>query len=748
VSREKHGPVPAALPLLAFATGLAFAPADVSAARDALLLFLAAALLVALRRTREAMIVLALTGGMALALHAATERRGDLAALAGLQADRFVVIEAPLDHDWALRPGGYVLRVPSFRANGIEVTQPLVIASHFEPPPIGMAATVRAEAFLRINDRRQFVASVKSPRLLAYRGRLAWWRPAAWNRALINRLRPFAADHATEVALVEAIALGRGERLDDTVRDGYRRGGTYHLLVFSGLQIAFAAGAIALLLRWLHAPRLSDWSLLAFALLIPLFIGPTPAVSRAAIAIGLYALARILRRPTTAQNLWCVAALVRLAFAPDDLTEAAFQLTYAGAGALLFVSPQFLRVRRLGYAVVAELAITPLALFHFHQYALGGSILTLLLLPLLMTMLGVAALTCAIPCRPLLAVMGALHHVCETLNAFAGDTLHLSGFFAAPPHWSLALAAAVSLLAIASLKRWRAAVIFIALLLPTGAAIARYLVNHTVASPRLTMLDVGQGDSILVRDGPGVLLVDGGGRNDAPRFGESTLVPLLVDRGVRRVDVLVLTHVHPDHCGGLPAVVRRLDVGEVWLSPRRFRGECAQRLLEAITARAVPIRLIRAEENPRPVQLGGLRIAALTADRTFKHGTENNASVVLRVAAGGRTILLTGDIEREAEGFLATTHDLHADILKVAHHGSRTSTSEPLLDSVRPRLALISCGRGNLFGHPHASVLAALAAHGVRTWRTDRAGSIDVEVDHAHIFVHFEFDTSRQAVLE
>jgi competence protein ComEC len=748
VPREKYGPVPAALPLLAFAAGLACAPQALNAARDAPLLGIAALLLLGLRRTREAMIVLALAGGLALATHAAVDRAREQAALTRLPADRFALIEAPLDRDWAPRPGAFVLRLGRFRANGVEVKEPLVLASHSEPPPIGMAASVRAEAFLRINDRGQFVASVKSPRLVAYAGRLAWWKPASWNRALINRLRPYAAERGTEVALVEAIALGRSERLDDTVRESYRQGGTYHLLVFSGLQIALAAGAIALLLRWLHAPRLSDWSLLSFALLMPFFIGPTPAVSRAAVGIGLYAFARILHRPTSLQNLWCVAALVRLAFAPDDLAEAAFQLTYAGAGALLFIRQPFPRFRRLGYAVVAELAITPLALFHFHQYALGGSILTLLLLPLLMTMLVVAVLTCAIPCTPLLAVMGALHHVCEALNAVAGDTLRLSGFFAAPPHWSLALAAVVSLLAMAWLKRARPAVIVVALLLPTGAAIARHLANRAVALPRLTMLDVGQGDSILVRDGPRVLLVDGGGRNDAPRFGETTLLPLLADRGVRRVDVLVLTHVHPDHCGGLPAVVDHLDVGEVWLSPRRFRGECAQRLLEAITRRAVPIRLLRPHEAPRPVLLGGLNVVALTAGRTFKHGTENNASVVLRVAAGGRVMLLTGDIEREAEALLAGSHDLRADILKVAHHGSHTSTSEPLLDAVRPRLGLISCGRNNLFGHPHASVLAALAAHGVRTWRTDLRGSIDVEIDRGRVFVQAEFDTPRRAVLQ
>lgn len=719
MSHENDGyDVPAALPLLAFALGL-------TCPTGACGWLAIAILLLALRRARAAMIVLALAGGMFVTMHEETLRARDHAALARFPDGEFATIEAPVDHDWAARAGAYLLHVRRFRANGVEIAQPLTITARFVPPPIGMSASVRVEAVLHTSERGELLAHVKSPRLLSYQGRLPWWLPAAWNRALMLRLQPYAASYPTEVALVEALALGRGERLDDDVRDSYRRGGTYHLLVFSGLQIAFAAGAIALLLRWLHAPRASDWSLLGFAVLAPLFIGPTASVSRAAIAIGLYTVTRILRRPTTPENLWCVAALVRLLVAPADLTDAAFQLTYAGAGALLFVGRRMTHLRRIGFAAAAELAVTPLTLFHFHQYAIGGSLLTLALMPLLMAMLALSALVCAIPCTPLLAVIGALHRLCETLNAFTGDTLRLSGFFAAPPTWSLVLAGIAGLLAVGLLRRGRSAAIVLALLVPTFAAIATHLARRSVEAPRLTMLDVGQGDSIVVREGRRVLLVDGGGRVDAPRFGETTLLPLLVDRGIRHVDVVVLTHAHPDHCGGLPAVLRRLDVGEVWISPRRFRGDCAGRMLEAISARRVPVRLIRGGER---TTLGSMRIAALTADRTFKRSAENNASIVLRLVAGGRRILLTGDIEKEAEALLTETYDLRADILKVAHHGSHTSTTEPLLDAVRPRLALISCGRHNLFGHPHANVLAALVAHGVRTRRTDLEGTIDVEL--------------------
>src|SRR5581483_10029046 len=354
---------PAALPLIAFTLGLTCG----FSIREALGLMAIAILLAALKHAREALLVMFIALGIVSAMPRSTIETSE---------ERFVTIEAPIDRDWRVRGDTNLLRVTLRGA-------PLTIYARFEPKLIEMQKLVRAEGFLRRNDRGELTLLVKSPRLLAYEGRLSWLGPAAWNRALANRLRPFAAQFPHEVALVEALALGRGERLQDEIRDNYKRGGTYHLLVFSGLQIAFAAGVIAFLLRALHAPRTSDWLLLVFSVLAPLFIGPTASVSRASLGIGLYALSRILKRPTTLENLWCVAALIDLIIAPHDLTAAAFQLTYAGAGSLIFVGKPLAagRKRWLAYAIAAECAITPLTLFHFHQYALGGSLTTLALTP-------------------------------------------------------------------------------------------------------------------------------------------------------------------------------------------------------------------------------------------------------------------------------------------------------------------------------------------------------------------------------
>jgi competence protein ComEC len=693
---------PAALPLFAYAAALVLG----GSYRDACGIALVAVLLAALKRPRAAVVTFAFAAGLFVAAHRAAVKAEDDAVLAKIDPLRFVTVEAPLESDWLTRGDHSLLRVAEFRVNGVAIHRPLLIYARFPPPPIGMAATLRAEGFLRDN------LTIKSPRLMAYRGALPRWNPRRWNRELVARVRPLAATRPVEEALVEAIALGRAERLDDATRNDYKRGGTYHLLVFSGLQITIAAGFIALLLRWLHAPRTSDWSLLIFAILAPLFIGPTASVSRASIGVGVYALARILRRPTSLENLWCVAALLRLIIAPEDLTNVAFHLTYAGAGALLFVGKR----RWFLAAAAAELAVTPLTLFHFHQYALGGSIMTILLTPLVTAMLVVALVVCAVPNAHVLAVLGAIHQLCSFLNRLASP---ISGFFAAPPVLAMAIAFGLALLAIALLRgTWRAATIAAALTIPTIAAV--YLGTRTPAGTRLTMLDVGQGDAILFRIGGKTLLVDGGPR-------PLVLLPQLADRGVRRVDVVVLSHVHPDHCGGLPVLVAQMRVGEVWISPRRFRGDCAQQLLEACRAALVPIHLVRDGDTR---DLGAFTLRAFVADHTFRHAAENNASVVLQI--GG--VVLTGDVEREAEAEIAPRLG-RADVLKIAHHGSRSSTTPPLLDAVRPRIALISCGRHNIFGHPHAEVVEALRRRGIRVWRTDRDGSVEIEMRDGHLIV-------------
>ena len=718
--------LPAALPLLFLTAGLTAGPLLVNP-RTAMAGACAVAVLLlgVPGRLHATTAFLFLAGGIALARGEIAGSVREAEAFRRLDPDRFAVIEVPLEGGWSESDGTFVLRASRFRANGFEYDEPIRAYARFPPPPQAMHAEMQVEGVLR-HGPRGWSVSVKSPRLLRYAGAVPRWHPASWNRALAQRLAPHAARHPDEVALAEALALGRGERLDEEMRESFRRGGTYHLLVFSGLQIALAAAALAALLRWLHAPRAADWLLLAFALVAPPFIGPTASVSRASIGIGLYAVSRIARRPTSIPNLWCVAALLRLVFVPEDLADASFHLTFAGAGALIFLGRPAEREKRRSrlaatarYAAAVETAIAPLTLFHFHQVTVGGSLVTLAMSPVMFAMLIVSAIACALPLDVCFEAIGVLNGVCGALNS-AG----LSAFYAAPPHGAMLVAAFGALAALAlSRGRLRPLLVALALLVPTASAVVRSHSARNAEVPSVAFFDVGQGDAIAIRSGRTTILVDGGPKR--------RILPLLADRGIRRVDLVILTHAHPDHCEGLAAVVSELGAGAVRVSPHRFRGACAARIIEATRRTRTPLFLLRDGER---LELGDLSLEVALAGLRFRRAAENNSSAVLRLTAGGRTFLLTGDIEREAELALSD-RDLRADVLKVAHHGSRSSTSTALLEAVRPRTAVISCGRANPFGHPHAGVLERLRQAGVRTWRTDRNGTVEVEVREGRLLV-------------
>ena len=233
------------------------------------------------------------------------------------------------------------------------------------------------------------------------------------------------------------------------------------------------------------------------------------------------------------------------------------------------------------------------------------------------------------------------------------------------------------------------------------------------------MLDVGQGDSILLRDGDRAILVDGGGSRGGD-IGGRVLLPALLGEGVTRLEALVMTHPDADHCSGLVDVAAYLPVREVWMAPGWDPQGCAGRLLDLPGART------RLLSRGQRLTLGRWRLTALHP-AAADDGPVNERSLVLLAEVNGRRALLTGDVESGAERELAAccAQGLHADLLKVAHHGSRTSSTAPFLEAVAPRLALISVGLRNLYHHPAPEIVERLGER-ARLLRTDRAGEIVV----------------------
>lgn len=272
----------------------------------------------------------------------------------------------------------------------------------------------------------------------------------------------------------------------------------------------------------------------------------------------------------------------------------------------------------------------------------------------------------------------------------------------------------------------------------------------------MTMLDVGQGESIFLAFPDGqTMLVDGGGqpdfgdpngppsRREPLDIGEVVVSPYLWSRSIQRLDILAVTHADADHLAGVPALLRNFAVNELWLGDGNLDPEY-DALARLARARGTFVRRIR--EGDR-LSLGGASLDVLGPSQP-PAAKRNNRSLVLCLRYGRQGFLLTGDIEQEREQALLASGELGScSILKVPHHGSRTSSHALFLRAARPIFAVISAGRDNLYGHPHEDVLARLRQVGARVLRTDREGLISVMTDGYRLTIDtYRSEKRRQAL--
>ncbi len=755
-------PQSAASGFFAFALGLVLARALIAPWTAAVAIAVVASLFLATRfasRARVAVILGLLAAGLAIGggERRATER--ELAMLTAIGEGRFARVTIPVEDDWhEIEDDRRRLVARSFRValpggSELVVARRITVVTADEPPDVIAFATLEGEGFLHRNERGTYRLTVKSSRLLLARGEASRWSAALWNRRIAREMRAAAGEWRTAAvgsALAEALVLGRHARLPDEMLESYQRGGTYHLLVFSGLQIALLAGALRWAARLVGLRRSADVLLLGVAFFAPAFVGSDPSVSRSSWMLGLLIFTRLWERPVSATSALFVSALVRLFFCPWELDDPGFALTYAatagilvGGRALATLAGKQTRAGAFSFGAGAELATFPLTLLYFNRIVPVGSLATLVVGPVLTAMLAGGALACALcfvshdATFVLLDMIGSSNDVVVAINRWVADDAGLSIALPAPPGWIVAITFAVGVVAIA---RGRSILFPLALVVPLATSVVLGVVRSDAGEAEIRVLDVGQGDAILLRSGREAILVDAGGSSRDPAFGRRVLVPRLADAGVRRIEAIVLSHPHPDHCGGIPAAMRDFDVGRVVVSRRHVTAPCVRRIVDEALRLGVPVADAEAEGG---LVIGAIALRPILLDTRFRRAAENNGSLVFAAGVAGRSLLLTGDIEKEAETVLRYDHpeELRAEILKVPHHGGRSSSTPRFLDLVEPRLAIVSCGRDNPFGHPAEDVVTGLRERGARILRTDWHGTIVLRIRESHLYVEREFDT-------
>ncbi|HHW57323.1 MAG TPA: MBL fold metallo-hydrolase [Clostridia bacterium] len=231
-------------------------------------------------------------------------------------------------------------------------------------------------------------------------------------------------------------------------------------------------------------------------------------------------------------------------------------------------------------------------------------------------------------------------------------------------------------------------------------------------------IDVGQGDSILLQTPSGkTMLIDGG----VPEMGDK-VVNYIKKQGINKIDIIIATHLHFDHIGGLPAVIKSFEIGKIYAPKVTHTTKTYENFLNAVKYRGLKI---IAAKGGMDLDFGEGVTAKILAPNSEKYDSLNNYSVVVKITYGNTAFLFTGDAEKESEQeMLSKGYDLKADVLKVGHHGSSSASTWAFLKAVNPKYAVISCGKGNDYGHPHKETMEKLKSLGITVYRTDECGTI------------------------
>ncbi len=556
-------------------------------------------------------------------------------------------------------------------------------------------------------------------------------------------------------AFLKGLILGERDEIIPEVKEAFSKTGVMHVLAVSGLHVGFIvlifSGVFKLLrLRFRITTILTMISVLFYMILI----GFKPPVVRATILVELYFLSTLIQRPANIYNLVSVAAILILIIDPLQLFQPSFQLSFVAVLSIIyFYKIMNARLQKYKYfqtlsrywlsnyiiqlflvSLAASCGTLPLTVYYFEKLPVFTWFLNIIVIPVVGFIIGFGflfILVSAFVWSAAAFLAQVLQKVIEILINFIESIAELPFSYIPVYQAKLAhiVAAYIFLILIFNLDKPRirrtCVAIFVSILFVVsfhGLAARHECLN-------IIFFDVGQGDAAFIQfpDGKN-MLIDGGACNDFSNAGQRHVIPYLKRQGVRRIDVLALTHADNDHIGGFPYILRHIKVARVIDTGYAADHEFYRDYRHLIDSLNIKYRAVKAGEIVLEAHKYGVFV--FNPDDSLQYNDINNASLVLKVIYGDVSFLFTGDIEGQAEEHLLRYADaLQCDVLKVAHHGSKTSSIEEFLRYTNPAFAVISVGAYNRFNHPSTLVIDRFKKYGTQIIRTDENGAVIFKSD-------------------
>ncbi len=474
--------------------------------------------------------------------------------------------------------------------------------------------------------------------------------------------------------------------------------------------------------------------------------GASPSVIRASITGVLMLIAFMCSIRLSSLDALSITAICMLIFDPYLVFNIGFQFSFVGSFALLLSAPLLLEsgngvIRNSIYiSLISQLVSTPILLYHFGYYSPYSIFLNILYVPFLSLIVlpcSIIILIC-LPIIPFLAksfanVLSIGLNLSNDFLSYCESLPFTRLNFGQTPILLVALYC-VSIISVLMVweRRISKGMVFIFAGIFLFISTGHYVYPYFRESGSVTFLDVGQGDAILIRlpYDQEIYLIDTGGtirlnkeewqrKKHEFSVGNDVLIPYLQKEGIKKIDKLIVTHGDADHIGAAQELLSNITVKEVVFGRKEQEAILEKAVKKQALEKEVKISEVGEGESWRVNEAEFFVLAP-----TGKERSENNASIVLWAKLGGITWLFTGDLEEGEKGLVATYPDLRADVLKVAHHGSNTSSITPFLSAVQPNIAIISVGERNRYGHPHKEGIERFEKMAIEIWRTDKQGAI------------------------